>query len=92
MISTYAAMQNAILAQNVATSRMVANSSRMMSFGASQPLSPNFGANADSLEIQNKKDETKVTVFQKLAEALEKALGKKIKDSTPKYGGLDVKA
>ena len=94
MLTTYLAMQNAILAQNIATSRMVRNSSNMLSsiaFGNSQPLKPSF-AQADRLEMQNKADETKISVLKKLQEALEKALGKNIKKSTPKFGGVDYKA
>lgn len=94
MLTTYLAMQNAILAQNIATSRMVRNSSNMLSsiaFGNSQPLKPSF-AQADRLEMQTKADETKISVLKKLQEALEKALGKNIKKSTPKFGGVDYKA
>ncbi len=94
MLTTYIAMQNAILAQNVITSRMVKNSSNMLSaasFGNSQPLRPSF-AQADKIEMQNKADETKLTVLQKIQKALEKALGKNIKKSTPKYSGVDYKA
>ncbi len=94
MISSYLAMQNAILARNVATSQMVQNSAHMMSsisFGNSQPLKPSF-AQADKFELQNKANETKVSVLAKFIEAMEKALGKNIERSTPKYGGVDYKA
>ena len=53
MISSYLAMQNAILARNVATSQMVRNSANMissLSFGNSQPLKPSF-AQADRLKL-----------------------------------------
>ena len=94
MISSYLAMQNAILARNVATSQMVCNSANMMSslsFGNSQPLKPSF-AQADRFELQNKANETKVSFLAKYIEAIEKALGKNIERSTPKYGGVDYKA
>ena len=87
MLSSYLTMQNAMMAQNNAQARMISASDRMMSsvnFGASQPLQtqgtiPSFSAaQADSFELQNKADETK--------------LGKDIKRSTPKYGGVDVQA
>ena len=94
MISSYLAMQNAILARNVATSQMVRNSANMMyslSFGNSQPLKPSF-AQADRFELQNKANETKVSFLAKYIEAIEKALGKNIERSTPKYGGVDYKA
>ena len=67
MISSYLAMQNAILARNVATSQMVCNSANMMSslsFGNSQPLKPSF-AQADRFELQNKANETKVSFLAK---------------------------
>lgn len=94
MITSYGAMQNAILARNIATSQMVQNSSHMLSaisFGNSQPLRPSF-AQADRLELQNKANETKVSVLNAMIEAIEKGLAAKIKRSTPKYGGLDYKA
>ena len=94
MISSYLAIQNAVLARNVATSQMVQNSANMMSsfsFGNSQPLKPSF-AQADRFELQNKANETKVSFLAKYIEAIEKALGKNIERSTPKYGGVDYKA
>ncbi len=95
MISSYLTMQNAILAQNTITNRMMQNTDKMLSMataGYSQPLKPSFTQAADSLELQNKADETKITVLQKLAESIEAGLGAKIKRSTPKYGGLTYKA
>lgn len=101
MLSSYLTMQNAMMAQNNAQARMISASDRMMSsvnFGASQPLQtqgtiPSFSAaQADSFELQNKADETKVSVFKKIAEAIEAKLGKDIKRSTPKYGGVDIQA
>ena len=68
MISTYLAMQNAVLARNMASSNMIQNSSHMLSmlsFGNSQPLKPSF-ASSDMLELQTKADETKYNVFNKL--------------------------
>ena len=94
MITSYGAMQNAILARNIATSQMVQNSSQMLSavsFGNSQPLRPSF-AQADCFELQNKANETKISVLNKLIEALEKKLAGDIKRSTPKYGGVDYQA
>ncbi len=94
MISTYLAMQNAILARNMAVSRMMQNSGLMLSglsFGNSQPLQPSF-AGADIFELQNKADETKITVYKKLEEELSKALKWHINNSTPKFGGVDYKA
>lgn len=92
MISSYMAIQNAVLSRNIATSQMVQNSSRMLaSFGNSQPLRPSF-AQADSFELQNKVNETKVSVFNKFLEAIEKKLAKDIDRSTPNYGGVCYKA
>ena len=94
MISTYLALQNAILARNMATSRMIQNSSQMLaglSFGNSQPLQPSF-LGADIFELQNKADETRISVYKKLEEALSKALRWHINNSTPKFGGVNYKA
>ena len=94
MITPYMAMQNAILAQNMTAARMMQSSNAMLStvgFGNSQPLRPSF-AQADSFELQQKSDETKYTALQHMIAALEKSIGKSIARSTPKYGGLDVKA
>ncbi len=94
MIAQSMAIQNAILAQNMTAARMMQSSDAMLStvgFGNSQPLRPSF-AQADVFELQQKSDETKMTVLQKMMTALEESLGKKIARSTPKYGGLDIKA
>ena len=63
---------NAIARQNEAALQMVQNSDRMsaIAFGNSQPLKPSFAAQADKLELQNKKNETKMTVFQALSKAI----------------------
>ncbi len=94
MISTYLAIQNAILARNMATTRLMQNSNQMLaniSFGNSQPLMPSF-AGSDVLELQNKAAETQITVYDKLIDSLNKALKKNIDRSTPKFGGVDYKA
>lgn len=94
MLTSYLAMQNAVLARNMATSRMMKTSNAMLSnisFGNSQPLRPSF-AQANNFELQTKADETKVSILQRIIEAIEKKLGKDIKNSTPKYAGLDYKA
>ena len=94
MISNYLAIQNAILAQNVATSQMMANSNKMLSsiaFGNSQPLMPLFRGE-NSLELQNKTEETRISVLQKLIDSLNKALKRNVDKSTPKFAGLDYKA
>ena len=94
MITQCIAMQNAILAQNMTAARMMQSSNDMLStvaFGNSQPLRPSF-AQADVFELQQKSDETKYTALQHLMLALEKSIGKSISRSTPKYGGLDIKA
>ncbi len=100
MLSSYLTLQSTIAAQNAAQARMMGAADSMysaISFGASQPLggpdtsNVSFAAaQADSFELQTKSDETKVSVFKKLADALEARLGKDIKRSTPNYGGLDV--
>lgn len=92
MISMYSSMLGAISQQNIAQQQMMQCSNAMMSSIGCQPLSPSFGQFENQMELQMKANETKVSVMQNLREALEKALGKKIKDSTPKYGGLDCKA
>ena len=94
MITQCIAMQNAILGQNMAATRMMQASDAMLSavaFGNSQPLRPSF-AQADAFELQQKSDETKYMVLQRMIDALEKSIGKKIARTTPKYGGLDIKA
>lgn len=91
MLTSYLAMQNAILAQNIATSRMMQTSGNMISpasFGNSQPLRPSF-AQANNSELQTKADETKVSFLQKIIDAIQKKLGKDIKNSTPKYAGVN---
>ena len=93
MIAFYtAAMQNAIMNRNMIASQMMSNSDRMLSsvsFGNSQPLRPSFYG--DTLEIQNKVNETKTSVLNKYLEAIEKRLSKAIKRTTPKYTGIDSK-
>ncbi len=94
MLTSYLAMQNAILAQNIATSRMMQNADNMMasvSFGNSLPLRPSF-AQANDVELQTKADETKVSILQKIIEAIQKKLGKDIEKSTPKYVGVNYVA
>lgn len=94
MLTSYLAMQNAVLAQNMATSRMMQTSGSMLSsvsFGNSQPLRPSF-AQANDAELQTKADETKVSFFQKIIDAIQKKLGKDIKNSTPKYAGVNYVA
>ncbi len=94
MLTSYLAMQNAILAQNMATSRMMQNADNMMasvSFGNSLPLRPSF-AQANEAELQTKADETKVSILQKIIDAIQKKLGKDIEKSTPKYAGVNYVA
>ena len=94
MLTSYLSMQNAILAQNMATSRMVQNSNNMMNtinFGNSLPLRPSF-AQANEAELQTKADETKVSILQKIIDAIQKKLGKDIEKSTPKYAGVNYVA
>ncbi len=91
MLTSYLAMQNAILAQNIATSRMVQNADNVMasvSFGNSLPLRPSF-AQANDAELQTKTDETKVSILQKIIDAIQKKLGKDIEKSTPNYSGVN---
>ncbi len=98
MLSSYLTMQNAIMRQNMITSEMMANSDKMLSFAGSacQPLKGSdvsFSAvQAGSPELQNKADETKISVLKRIADAIEAKLGKDINRSTPKYGGLNIKA
>ena len=49
-------------------------------------------AQADSFELQNKVNETKVTVWNKILEAMEKKMSKDVDRSTPKYAGVCYKA
>lgn len=94
MISSYLTMQNAVLARNTAVFNMMNTSNNMMqsvSFGNSQPLKPSF-SQLNTSELQMKADETKVSVLNKLIEALKAKLAKDVKKSTPKYAGLDYKA
>ena len=92
MIAPLLSMQyNSISTINSAQAAMMNNASAI-SFGASQPLRPSFGLNADVLELQNKANETKVSVAQRLLQAIEEAMAKNIARSTPKYGGIDYKA
>lgn len=97
MIAPLVAMQqNSISASNMATSQMMLNSNAMLSaisFGNSQPLKPSFSsASADVFELQNKANETKLTASQSLYESLVQAIAKNVQRSTPKYGGLNLKA
>ncbi len=92
MIAPLLAMQyNSISTINSAQAAMMNNASAI-SFGASQPLRPTFGLSADVFELQNKANETKISVAQRLHEAVQKALAKNIARSTPNYGGVDYKA
>lgn len=92
MIAPLIALQsNALSTMNMAQVGMIQNSAAI-SFGASQPLRPTFAQSADVFELQNKADETKMSVAQRLLKAIEESLGKNIARSTPKYGGIDYKA
>ena len=92
MIAPLLSMQyNSISTINSAQAAIMNNASEI-SFGASQPLRQSFGLNADVLELQNKANETKVSVAQRLLKAIEEAMAKNIARSTPKYGGIDYKA
>ena len=92
MIAPLLAMQyNSISTINSAQATMMNNASAI-SFGASQPLRPTFGLSADVFELQNKANETKISVAQRLHDAVQKALAKNIARSTPNYGGVDYKA
>ena len=79
MLSSYLTMQNAILARNMAVNQMAGLAN--VTFGNSLPL-----------RLQTKANETKVSVLNKLIDAINKKLGKDIARSTPKYGGIDYKA
>lgn len=73
-----------------ASDRML-NAATNVNFGNSQPLKPSFSSlAADELII--KANETRVTVFNKLINALTKKTGEDIKKSAPKYAGLNYKA
>ena len=94
MLSSYLAMNNAIMAQNVATTNLMQSSNNMLSsiaFGNSIPLKPSFSA-ADNTELQNKANETKISVLQKIIDAIKAKLGKDVEKSTPKYSGINYKA
>lgn len=91
MIAPLLSMQSMALNNiNMAQANMMNASA--INFRASQPLRPSFTQASDTFEMQTRANETKVTVAQKLLEAYEKALGKNIERSTPKFGGLDYKA
>ena len=93
MLSSLMFLQNTIQTRNNAALEMMANADRMysgISFGNSQPLRPSFAG--DSFELSNLLNETKISVANKRAEALEKYLAKKLQKSAPNYGGLDYKA
>lgn len=96
LISSCLAMQNAIMANEVATIGMMNASDRLMnsalSAGNSQPLRPAFSSSRLNDELIIKANETKVTVLKKLIEALNKKTAKDIKNSVPKFSGLDYKA
>ena len=89
MLSSYLAIQNAILARNTAVRQMMNLSN--ISFGNSLPLRPAFGQ-YDQTELQNKANETKVSVLNKFIDAINKKLSKDIDRSVPKYCGIDYKA
>ena len=94
MLTSYLAMQNAVLMNNMANIGMMEASDKMMdsvSFGNSQPLKPAFSAlSADELAI--KANETKSAVSLKFMDALRKSLAKGINRSTPNYAGINYKA
>ena len=93
MITSYFGMQSALMQNNIAQAQMMHNADAMMSsvsFGNSQPLKPSF--QGDVFELQNKQNETKVTVAQKLYDAYQKAIAKNIERSTPKFGGINYTA
>lgn len=95
MLSSLLAMQNAMTVNNMAALEMTAASDRMLSsavnFGNSQPLRPSFSSLcADELSI--KANETKMSVAQKLMDALSKKTADDCKRSIPKFGGIDYKA
>ncbi len=95
MLTSYLAMQNAVLANNMAVSGINQASAGMLStvsFGSSQPLRPSFTAQSYNNELQMKANETKVSVLKKLIDSIKAKLGKDIERSTPKYAGLDYKA
>ena len=88
-------MQNALLANNIAASNLVNTSERMLnsvSFGNSQPLRPTFSSGFNEDDLLIKANETKLSVSAKLFNSLRKKLSADIKNSTPKYAGLDYKA
>lgn len=94
MLSSYLAMTNAIMSHNAATANLMQSSNNMLSaiaFGNSLPLKPSFSA-SDNLELQNKTNETKISILQKIIDAIKAKLGKDIEKSTPKYSGVNYKA
>lgn len=92
MIAPLLAMQYSSISNINSAQAAMMNNASAISFGASQPLRPSFAAQADVFELQNKANETKVSVAQKLLQAIEEAMAKNIARSTPKYGGIDYKA
>ncbi len=94
MITSYYGMQSALIQNNIAQAQMMHNTDAMMSavsFGNSQPLRPSF-SQGDVFELQNKQNETKVSVMQRLYDAYQKAIAKNIDRSTPKFGGINYTA
>lgn len=92
-------MQNAILARNAAALSMMCAADRMYaavnnppSFGSSQPLKPALLVSPVCSESAMRTAETKYSVMQHLIKALEKGRNAAIKNSVPKYSGLDYKA
>lgn len=96
MIAPLLAMQqNSIATSNMAAAQMMMGSNAMLSgisFGNSQPLKPSFAAQADMFELQNKANETQIAVSNSLYDSIIKAIAKNIHRSTPKFGGLNLKA
>lgn len=97
MIAPFVAMQqNAIATNNMATAQMMMGADAMLSgvsFGNSQPLKPSFSAiSADVFELQNQANATKIAASNSLYDSLVQAIAKSIQRSTPKYGGLNLKA
>ncbi len=92
MLSSYLLMQNSLFALNNIQSNMFQNADMMgksIGFGNSLPLKP---IQEDSFELQNKANETKISVLNNLISALEKKQSNDIAKSTPKYAGLNYKA
>jgi len=89
MITTFIAMQNAISERNNAMMQMYANTNQSinaLSFGRNAQIMHAYSE--DIFEMQNKVNETKVSILNRWLDSLNEQIKKSIDRSIPQYAGL----